>query len=534
MDRWVLTTILGLPHRVSEFAAPLTFPPPSSPLRSRPTLHRQGTVGPLLKRGDRTGSRPTLSNIFLVQKKGGQMQPVINLRPLNRFVRYRHFKMDGIHLLRDLLLRGDWMVKLDLKDAYLTVPVAESSRDLLRFRWKWEIGRFTCLPFGLSSALWCFTKLLRPAMAWLRKELCRTLSMSQLSLRQLAWIISLLSSSIQAVFPAPLHYRALQRLKTAHLHSKTSYADLISLEAETRDKLTWWIHNLIVERLHVRVTRAQTEKFSILLRGVQRIFFRRLPRGALLKSSRRKKTVSRESARNKRKARKVKRKSASKTARSKSNRANEEAEKQKPLKCNFCEKRFNSQSILEAHHRIHTGKLPYPCPLCDESFAKASLLAAHSSKHKERKPYQCDQCDKNFNDQTLFLTHKKTHEEETPHECSECSSAFPSHSSLLAHEQSHLKPKPYKCRHCEKSFNAESLLATHEGVHTGNRPYKCNQCSESYYLKSQLEAHQAAHSVDKPYPCSQCERSFNKKQTLLAHIRVHNLHNMLRLKTHRQ
>ena len=51
-----------------------------------------------------------ISNIFCVQKKGGGKRPVINLKRLNEFLRYEHFKMEGIHLLNDLLLPKDWMV----------------------------------------------------------------------------------------------------------------------------------------------------------------------------------------------------------------------------------------------------------------------------------------------------------------------------------------------------------------------------------------------------------------------------------------
>ena len=47
----------------------------------------------------------------------------MNLWPLNQFIPYEHFKMQGIHMLRDLLRKGDFMVKIDLKDAYFTVPV---------------------------------------------------------------------------------------------------------------------------------------------------------------------------------------------------------------------------------------------------------------------------------------------------------------------------------------------------------------------------------------------------------------------------
>ncbi|XP_075444313.1 uncharacterized protein LOC142487970 isoform X1 [Ascaphus truei] len=199
---------------------------------------------------------------------------------------------------------------------------------------------------------------------------------------------------------------------------------------------------------------------------------------------------------------------------------------EKPHQCSYCEKRFNDKSILEAHHRIHTGKLAYPCTMCEESFSKPSLLAAHGTTHKEGKPFQCEQCEKNFNDQSLLVAHMRTHTGEKPYKCSHCNKWFPNRTSLVAHEECHLKPKPYKCKHCEKSFNDKSLLMTHQGIHTDTKPFQCPQCSESFFLKTQLISHQAAHAPDKPFPCNQCERSFNKKETLLAHIRVHTAQNI--------
>ncbi|KAM8977380.1 LOW QUALITY PROTEIN: uncharacterized protein RCH25_043896 [Pelodytes ibericus] len=109
-----------------------------------------------------------VSNMFLVRKKSGEFRPVINLRSLNQHVTYRHFKIEGIHLLRDLLRERDWFSRLDLKDAYLTVPVHRDHRRFLQFFWQKRLWQFTCLPFGLSSAPWCFTKLLKPVMEFLR------------------------------------------------------------------------------------------------------------------------------------------------------------------------------------------------------------------------------------------------------------------------------------------------------------------------------------------------------------------------------
>jgi len=68
-----------------------------------------------------------LSSIFLVPKKDGGNRPVINLKNLNSFIPYQHFKMEGLHVLRDLIQEGDFMCKIDLKDAYFVVPIAPES-----------------------------------------------------------------------------------------------------------------------------------------------------------------------------------------------------------------------------------------------------------------------------------------------------------------------------------------------------------------------------------------------------------------------
>jgi hypothetical protein len=63
------------------------------------------------------------SILFLVSKKGEGQRPVINLKALNSFVQTVHFKMEGIHTLRD---PEDWLAKVDLKDAYFAIPIHTS------------------------------------------------------------------------------------------------------------------------------------------------------------------------------------------------------------------------------------------------------------------------------------------------------------------------------------------------------------------------------------------------------------------------
>ena len=74
-----------------------------------------------------------LSQLFLVGEKDEGNRSVINLKNLNKFVPYHHFKMERSHCLKLLLQNGDHMYKIDLKDAYFSVPLSKESRKLVRF-----------------------------------------------------------------------------------------------------------------------------------------------------------------------------------------------------------------------------------------------------------------------------------------------------------------------------------------------------------------------------------------------------------------
>ena len=109
-----------------------------------------------------------LSNIFLVPKKTGDMRPVINLKPLNVFVQKIHFKMENINTALHTIAPGDYLVSLDLKDAYFSIPIFKPHRKFLRFKWSDQTYEFTCLPFGYSLAPRVFTKVLKPVISYLR------------------------------------------------------------------------------------------------------------------------------------------------------------------------------------------------------------------------------------------------------------------------------------------------------------------------------------------------------------------------------
>ena len=65
-------------------------------------------------------------NLFLIPKKDGGQRPVINLKVLNNFVSKKHFKMEGIKTLKDLLKRGDWLAKIMPSLQYPSTPTTKN------------------------------------------------------------------------------------------------------------------------------------------------------------------------------------------------------------------------------------------------------------------------------------------------------------------------------------------------------------------------------------------------------------------------
>ena len=73
------------------------------------------------------------SCLFVVFKVLGSWQPVIDLSLLNKFVLQTKFKMETNQSVLRAVRKGDWMISIDLKDAYLQVPVHPGSRRYLHF-----------------------------------------------------------------------------------------------------------------------------------------------------------------------------------------------------------------------------------------------------------------------------------------------------------------------------------------------------------------------------------------------------------------
>ena len=185
-------------------------PSPHPPLRSHPRFEQILTTEVQDLEAKRAISKVRedgmgfVSPMFLVPKSDGTWRPVVNLKALNRYVVSQHFKMESIRMVKGLIEQGDWLLKLDLKDAYLTVSIDQGHRKYLCFHWQGQMWQFRVLPFGLNSASWTFTKLTKPIVSTLR----------QLGIRVIIYLddMLVLADSVQE---ARAHLRAVVEILVA-------------------------------------------------------------------------------------------------------------------------------------------------------------------------------------------------------------------------------------------------------------------------------------------------------------------------------
>ena len=171
-DKWVLDTVQGYkivfdksPHQ-TKCPNKIAFSDSEKSLIDKEvqTMLDEGAILPSVHEKDEF-----ISNIFLVPKPNGKYRPVINLRNLNQFVHYEKFKQETFPFVLELIQQNDYFASLDLKSAYFSIPIHEDSVKYLKFEWRNQLYAFVSLCFGLSSAPFCFTKVLKPLYAFFRQ-----------------------------------------------------------------------------------------------------------------------------------------------------------------------------------------------------------------------------------------------------------------------------------------------------------------------------------------------------------------------------
>ncbi|KAJ1184986.1 hypothetical protein NDU88_001782 [Pleurodeles waltl] len=174
-DSWVISVVrkgYALPFR----EIPPTFPPrPSFCSEDHLLLLEQEVLSLLLKGAvelvpEQERGQGCYSRYFPIPKKDGRLRPILDLRILNWFLKQEKFKMLTLAQVLMALNKEDWMVLVDLQDAYFHIPILKSHRKYLRFVVGSQHYQFAVLPFGLTSAPRVFTKVMAVVAADLRRK----------------------------------------------------------------------------------------------------------------------------------------------------------------------------------------------------------------------------------------------------------------------------------------------------------------------------------------------------------------------------
>ena len=72
-----------------------------------------------------------VSNIFLRQKQNGNFRMILNLKELNKSLKYHHFKMDTLDTAVTLVTKDCFMISIDVKDAYYAFKIHVDDRKYL-------------------------------------------------------------------------------------------------------------------------------------------------------------------------------------------------------------------------------------------------------------------------------------------------------------------------------------------------------------------------------------------------------------------
>ena len=96
--------------------------------------------------------------------KGKKLRLVIDFRHVNNFL--MRLKYEDLSSLSQVLHEGHWFLTWDLKSGYHHVDIRAEHQTYPASSWRFNgvlrYFTFPVLPFGLGSACFCFTKLLRP------------------------------------------------------------------------------------------------------------------------------------------------------------------------------------------------------------------------------------------------------------------------------------------------------------------------------------------------------------------------------------
>lgn len=172
-DKWILETVDG--YRVQLSATPFQYKIPK-PFNFKENekqaiqfeITRFLNLG-ILELADENLDGEYISNIFTRPKSDGRIRIILNLKSFNsNYVSKIHFKMETLGSVTTAMRKNCYFGKVDISDAFYTIPIYERDRRYFRFFFEGVKYQFTALVMGFAKSPMIFTKLMKPVFSHLR------------------------------------------------------------------------------------------------------------------------------------------------------------------------------------------------------------------------------------------------------------------------------------------------------------------------------------------------------------------------------
>lgn len=107
----------------------------------------------------------------------------------------------------------------------------------------------------------------------------------------------------------------------------------------------------------------------------------------------------------------------------------------KLLKCSLCPKEFKARRFLLQHQITHSDIKRFVCSICGKAWKKKYHMEVHYLSHLSEKdrPVQCEQCPKRFINKTVLKQHMACHSDVKAFACEFCGNKYKAKHHLSIH-----------------------------------------------------------------------------------------------------
>ncbi len=106
--------------------------------------------------------------LLVVAKKGGKLHLVLDCRHLNNNISCPSFKQEGLESVSTQILPGDKLFSSDISSGFHHLRMRPNERKFLCFTWRNHTFCWTVLPFGVKSAPYLFSKVIKEVIKYFR------------------------------------------------------------------------------------------------------------------------------------------------------------------------------------------------------------------------------------------------------------------------------------------------------------------------------------------------------------------------------